>query len=186
MDKQKIFNESALHLLKQNEKALNDSGTTCAYRGRNSTKCAIGALIPDDVYDRRIEFKNIETLNTDAREWRLDGILGGSGEAAARVIDYLGIEQPADVDFMRELQCVHDGPAVAAWPARLVAFAESWELRVPVEVTNALAKQLAGHANIPFDAIRHDPSSAAAQRYIDTGIRTVLEGVKPVHGEEER
>lgn len=46
------FEIAAAHLLKQGVRSGDDqvAHPKCYYRGPNGTKCAIGALIPDDVY----------------------------------------------------------------------------------------------------------------------------------------
>lgn len=54
MTEQEIFDKVAEHLQKQGHRALNEDGV-CVYRGKNGTKCAVGALIPDELYDSKIE-----------------------------------------------------------------------------------------------------------------------------------
>lgn len=36
----------------------------CAYRGDNGTKCAVGQVIPDEVYNTRIENKSVSWITT--------------------------------------------------------------------------------------------------------------------------
>lgn len=50
---QQIFNRVWRHIIQQGCPAMN--GNTCAYRTTKGLKCGIGALIPDDVYEKRIE-----------------------------------------------------------------------------------------------------------------------------------
>lgn len=54
---QRAFDIVAEHLLKQKEKCMD--GNSCVYRSKSITgevtKCAIGALIPDELYDESIE-----------------------------------------------------------------------------------------------------------------------------------
>lgn len=50
LSKQEIFDRTAAHLLAQGEPA-SISGD-CMYRTPNGLKCAVGALIPDEVYHR--------------------------------------------------------------------------------------------------------------------------------------
>ena len=54
MNPQEIFDTISKHLLTQKKKALN-SKNYCLYRTDNDLKCAIGCLIPDDLYDPEIE-----------------------------------------------------------------------------------------------------------------------------------
>ena len=54
MTGQEIFDSVLAHLRKQGDASLNASGK-CAYRGEGGTACAVGCLIPDELYDPRIE-----------------------------------------------------------------------------------------------------------------------------------
>jgi hypothetical protein len=57
---QQIFNRVWRHIIKQGGPAMD--GNTCAYRAKNGRKCGIGALIPDDVYEKRIEGMGVNDL----------------------------------------------------------------------------------------------------------------------------
>lgn len=53
------------HLAKQRAKSseLSDEGATfCAYRGKEGTMCAVGCLIPDELYSPDLERKGIDTI----------------------------------------------------------------------------------------------------------------------------
>lgn len=50
MTHQEAFDLALNHLRQQGRRAINDLGL-CVYRGPDNTKCAVGALIPDDKYD---------------------------------------------------------------------------------------------------------------------------------------
>lgn len=54
---QEIFDTVVNHLRQQNEKSTigEPDDTVCAYRGTNGKKCAVGCLISDDEYFRRME-----------------------------------------------------------------------------------------------------------------------------------
>jgi hypothetical protein len=60
-DTQKTFDTIVDHLYKQGCASVNDDGH-CLYRGPNGTKCAIGCLIPDDIYTRGMENVRVEFL----------------------------------------------------------------------------------------------------------------------------
>ncbi len=47
------------HLLKQGERSLMDDEMTCAYLGAEGKKCAVGALIREDIYHSSIEEKPV-------------------------------------------------------------------------------------------------------------------------------
>lgn len=52
---QEIFDRVALHLLTQGTAAVDPGRGMCKYRTDAGLKCAVGGLIPDDLYDPRIE-----------------------------------------------------------------------------------------------------------------------------------
>ncbi len=90
MTPQEIFDKVCVHLFTQRTPAMNDGGD-CLYRGPDGTRCAVGALIPDDVYEERIEFKDVYGI----REWLIEKKLF----------------RFSDVGLLKELQDVHD-----CWP----------------------------------------------------------------------
>lgn len=51
---QQFFDDVVAHLRSQNCKALSKTGA-CRYRGENSTKCAIGGILPDELYFPALE-----------------------------------------------------------------------------------------------------------------------------------
>ncbi len=57
MTEQETFNKVVRHLRKQKVKSLRNGGFGCAYRGDNGTKCAVGCLIPDELYHPSMEGK---------------------------------------------------------------------------------------------------------------------------------
>lgn len=50
MNKQEIFDAVAIHLFKQGVQSRAEVGP-CLYRTKEGLKCAVGALIPDELYD---------------------------------------------------------------------------------------------------------------------------------------
>ena len=54
MTPQEAFETVANHLLAQGRPSKNEKGM-CVYRGPNGLKCAVGALIPDESYNPRME-----------------------------------------------------------------------------------------------------------------------------------
>ena len=60
-ERQNVFNKVAAHLLSMKERSVDADGW-CMYRGGNNQRCAVGALIPDEIYDPRIENHNITEL----------------------------------------------------------------------------------------------------------------------------
>ena len=65
MNRQEIFDTVAKHLLAQmkQSKLVDQSGDAfCAYRSDDGKKCAVGALIPDELYDPDMEDKGCEWI----------------------------------------------------------------------------------------------------------------------------
>lgn len=65
----------------------------CVYRGPNNVRCAVGCIIPDELYDESFEI--------------LGGVLHLSGEKAEALLAYL----PEDLGFLVEVQSLHDNLA---------------------------------------------------------------------------
>ena len=81
------------HLLAQGKKSKESEGTKCLYRGPNGLQCAIGCLIPDDMY----------------KSWFDDqGYIDMTIAAAANI-------SPDDIDLARRLQKIHDEMDVEQW-----------------------------------------------------------------------
>lgn len=91
MNAQQVFNKVADHLWTQGESSL-DSTDMCSYRGANGTSCAVGCLIPDDVYTRGMESQGVHSLV----DWcETQGIT-------------LPAEIPEHINMLCELQKLHD------------------------------------------------------------------------------
>jgi hypothetical protein len=54
MTLQEIYSTVRTHLLTQNDKALGPLGA-CVYRTADGRRCAVGCLIPDDIYEPELE-----------------------------------------------------------------------------------------------------------------------------------
>lgn len=70
MNKQEIFDTVYEALMKQGKASIRNG--ICQYRGPGGTKCAIGHLIPDDLYDPSIESLTFHSLP----EYITDHIVG--------------------------------------------------------------------------------------------------------------
>lgn len=60
MQQQEVFDVVVAHLFTQRRQSLTSG--FCAYRGVEGTKCAVGVLIPDDVYNKDMEEKCVDEL----------------------------------------------------------------------------------------------------------------------------
>lgn len=58
MDNQEIFDKVVTHLRKQGGPALDKKGR-CKYRAGNGRMCAVGCLIPDNLYHKDMEGKPV-------------------------------------------------------------------------------------------------------------------------------
>jgi hypothetical protein len=85
--KQYTFNKVAKHLMGMSEQSMMDDRDSCAYRGRDGSKCAAGALIPDDLYSKAMEYSPVSHSSD-----------------TGRLIAMIG----HDVALVRDLQRVHD------------------------------------------------------------------------------
>ena len=108
MTEQELFDRVAVHLLTQRATARSTTNPgACLYHAPDGKKCAIGVLIPDELYDFRFENRTVDALPVDVLE-KL-GLVGKIGLALA-------------------LQNVHDQCDVDNWVAYLDVVAEDHDL----------------------------------------------------------
>lgn len=112
---QELFDIAATHLLTQNKRA--GARGACFYRTNDGLKCAVGALIPDELYDADMERRSII------------GLINGCA--------YLqGTELRAELSTNREmllgLQRIHDDYPEERWPERLKSAASEFGLSTAV------------------------------------------------------
>lgn len=110
---QMLFDEVAGHLLAQGGRSVRPDGT-CAYRGNDGLRCAVGAMILDHEY-------------LHAMEGRTVGALVSKGLFPDRLMPY--------VNLLHYLQCVHDIGEPPGWPRRLGDVAVAFGLSTAVLVT---------------------------------------------------
>lgn len=98
MTPQEVFDKVAKHLLTQKKAALASNGS-CQYRTASGLSCAVGCLIPDDVY-----------------------VISMENKAARSFLDEHGDDVPELVPHRRlllSLQLVHDHSPPSIWASRL-------------------------------------------------------------------
>lgn len=118
LTRQQIFDKVATHLLTQNKRAmLEDTRYGCAYRAPDGCKCAIGCLIPDELYPRFAEYERI-----------------CAGAIPVELFAEINIDKNADTSLIARLQHVHDDLAVepSAWKNSLKALAYNYQLDAKV------------------------------------------------------
>lgn len=94
--------------------------TSCLYRGSNDTKCALGHLIPDNLYDR-----NMEDLDSDELLANFPDLLNVPGISAFTS------------DQLRLLQQYHDDAAAAFVRTQLLV--SDWQRLIREALTNFAA-----------------------------------------------
>ncbi len=105
MDRQEVYNKVKTHLLTQKRQAV--QGTTCVYRTSSGLKCAVGCLIPDEVYTTDFESKDVVNLLIKFPNLKT----------------ILGVETYGDIQFLARLQNIHDNYILQEWTQKLNAFA---------------------------------------------------------------
>jgi hypothetical protein len=125
--RQEIFNEIAIHLLTQNEKSTDS--VRCLYRGPRGLKCAVGGIIPDEVYEK---WKDIEISFplVNGESIKLDkGLLVQF--FPPELMEDLQIAE-TDKRFLQALQRIHDHNEPIRWRGRLLEEAASFGLDAKV------------------------------------------------------
>ena len=107
MTNQEAFETMVRHARGQGGRSLNGKGK-CRYRGKNGTKCFVGALIPDADYTVMLEGKPAMTL--------------------LRSLPCLRGLSPAMLDRM---QGIHDRVEREAWESAFSAVAHNFQLTLP-------------------------------------------------------
>ena len=117
MNRHEIISRVYDHLMTQGEKCTrkNDS-SMCSYRSRNKDwvylACAIGALIDEDLYDERWNKKNLDDLDVTSA-------LSASG---------ITTFDAGDINYLEQLQEIHDNLDVCDWENKIIELADTWDL----------------------------------------------------------
>lgn len=119
LTRQEIFDIVAKHLLQQNERAMIDG--ICVYRTTSGLKCAIGALIPDNVYSVDME----------------ENILGALLMKFPDILRQCNIIDTQDMRmFLQKLQSIHDDIPPREWADELDLFAHIFNLSTKNAIPN--------------------------------------------------
>jgi len=133
--KQEIFTKVAKHLLTQGQRAVAVEGSpACRYRGMNNTKCAIGCLIPDELYEEQMEGHSAASLLGNSGYFPKHYYCEQNVDKNTQLRALLGIEEKteqADLSFLSYMQYVHDAVHKDFWRIRLVDFAVNNRLTMP-------------------------------------------------------
>lgn len=117
MTKQQVFDKVVAHLLAQGGRAMGDDGYDCAYRTESGLMCAVGCLIPDELYSSATE-----------------GQLVGAVLASSPELQKLFNTDVLSSDLLWDLQSCHDSESVAEWSAGLRRIAIQHDLTLPEEL----------------------------------------------------
>lgn len=122
MTKQEVFTQVATHLLTQKEQAYNE-GAGCRYRDESGRKCAVGCLIPDELYSPELE--GISVADFHSRSFTVPKLRS--------VAHYL--ELSTNLDLLIRLQSIHDTMRPTRWEEQLTRLARAHNLQMPVFTT---------------------------------------------------
>lgn len=108
---QTVFDTVAKHLLRQRDRSMCSVGSllSCAYRGTEGRSCAIGCLIPDDLYSPKMEGHGADRLR---RHFPAMGML----------------LHDVSADLLTTLQDLHDLEDPEMWEDELREVARSFNL----------------------------------------------------------
>ena len=107
MNKKEIFSKVSRHLLEQKKKSK--AGKRCAYRSRDGLKCAIGCLIPDEIYSPNIESYSV------------------CHHRVMNLLKKVGISE-YQIEFLIKLQTVHDDHPARSWKKQLANIANCYKI----------------------------------------------------------
>ncbi len=133
MSLQSVFDTVAAHLLSQGRRSWRGDKATgvgmCRLRADDGARCAVGCLLPDEVYDESLEGRTIDTIMHTA-EWQRgsSGPYSCAAMPARRAWDHLAGLAPEAADgqlgsLLGELQAVHDKMDPARWLETLMSVA---------------------------------------------------------------
>lgn len=110
MNKQEIFDTVVNHLRTQGKKAVKGQGGICMYRAPDGSKCAAGVLIPDEIYDPKMEGRDVRALINPYDYVALNELFGDN------------------LALVAALQTVHDGSMVSEWEVQFEGVAKQFGL----------------------------------------------------------
>lgn len=117
MTKQEIYDKVCAHLAKQKAKAM--KGNSCVYRAEDGKRCAVGCLIPYNVWKKEIGYdRNSDSLKTLLFESRTIHKMFGRNER-----------------ILKSLQSVHDSSTGKAATLResLIRVAKEFRIKPGAE-----------------------------------------------------
>jgi len=98
MNNQEAAEKMAYHLGFQNKQSKDGNGN-CLYRGPNELKCALGCLIPDELYESKFDYGGL------GLGWNACGLINYGPE----------ILRNLDEDLLLYFQIIHDSYSPSEW-----------------------------------------------------------------------
>ncbi|MGF6978989.1 hypothetical protein QFZ94_007504 [Paraburkholderia sp. JPY465] len=144
LDAQDVFDIVAWHLLRQNAQATLPGTAKCMYRAPDGKRCAIGWLLPDEVYSPSLEFFGVRDLVAMLYE------TPHGGQFAQFLFEHMPL--------LRDLQGTHDARAPHEWPGALRMIAQQHSLRETV-IDKAFCDDRVSTPPVPYSQ-RRAPSPA--------------------------
>lgn len=115
-----IFTTVRDHLLKQGRRSEivnpETGGAECRYRAPDGLKCALGCLIPDELYTPEIEGVSMPLRTSE---------LVSSGRQ--KLYEILGSPGDDEMCLMRDLQAIHDTRLPDLWQSCLARVARDYQ-----------------------------------------------------------
>jgi hypothetical protein len=144
VDRNKVFNKVAMHLLKQGVQSISNHGG-CMYRTKRGDKnlsCAVGCVIPDTAYSYGMEGVGLSSV--------LDTTYGGSKPSDHRLWKAIeagvGPCSMEDITLLHEMQKIHDGRTIMfcknyaeSWAISLRLLADKEKIKLSPAVTRKIA-----------------------------------------------
>lgn len=115
MKAQEIFDTVVVHLLEQGEKSISSKlgYSSCRYRGPNGLRCAVGCVIPDDIWEPAME------------GWRVNKLF----QEYPNIRKLLGFR---NLSLLLDCQNIHDNTAVREWREKLKKLGRKRRLSIKV------------------------------------------------------
>ena len=138
---QNVFEIVINHLYKQGKRSIRP-GPQCAYRGASGTSCAVGCLIPDELYDPAAE--GFTPLNFH------------NGSAIKAHLESLG----CGLDYLENLMILHDwlrdGKDIDDWRSQVMCAAKDFALPRGLDMTNLYNTDFTARASIALKRVKLD------------------------------
>jgi len=122
MTNQEIYTKVRKHLLTQKERAVAVNGTSCQYRTPGGLTCAVGCLIPKELYTNNIEGASAYDAANGVQIGRAEHFLHA-------IFVKLGIG-PESAELLSRLQTTHDAIPEHHWEEHLNQLAASTNLKI--------------------------------------------------------